>query len=394
MVTTALDENPTGTGTVAGNARLRGPSPATVYCAGLYVATRLAVALGWVVASLGRTGVQRGDPAVPWDSFWYLTIARTGYSPTLHPVGLGTHDRYSEWAFYPAYPLVVRGFATATRLPLVSAGYVVAGLLGVCAVRAVYALGAEVAGEAVGRASALLFAAWPGSVALSLAYSEGLFVTAAAVALVLAMRRRWWLAGIAGLVATASRPTGLALLGALAVAAGVDIARGGRRSLPALAAPVVAALGIGGFALYGGLRTGDWLVWRHAEALWGQRLDFSTGLVRSWVTRLTHHAGYRSVRALLEIAGMAALLAGLGAAARRWRQLPVPVLVYLVLASATVLGYSRVGTRPRMVLGVVPVFVALAAVLPRRVVEVVAVAFASTIALVTFLYVGDPHVLP
>jgi hypothetical protein len=372
----------------------RRPSSAMLYVLGVYLATRLAVAFGSAVASVGRTLPGVGDRAVPWDSFWYLTIARSGYSPTLHPTGLGHHDKYSDWAFYPAFPLVVRAVHEVTRMPIVVAGYVAAGVLGLLAIRAVYALGAQLGGERVGRGSALLLAAWPGSVVLTLPYSEGLFIAATATSVLLFLRRRWWLAGLAGLVSTAARPMGIALVLALLAGAVIEVARRDRREWAAMGAPAVAALGLGGFLLYGDLRTGDWLVWQHAEALWGQRLDFSSHMIETWITRLSQPDSYRATQAILEIAGMTVLVAGLVAAGIAWRRLTAPVLVYAAVSAAMVLGYSQVATRPRMILAVFPVFIGLARILPPRVVEVLGVALASTIALVTFLYIGDPHLLP
>ena len=100
-------------------------------------------------------------------------------------------------------------------------------------------------------------AAWPGSVVLTLPYSEGLFIAATATSVLLFLRRRWWLAGLAGLVSTAARPMGIALVAARSRSARRRAARRERREWAALGAPAVAALGIGGFLLYGGLRTGD-----------------------------------------------------------------------------------------------------------------------------------------
>ena len=59
-------------------------------------------------------GVGHVDPNVAdilggWDGVWYQRIAQTGYPvplPADPDTGLLT---YSEWAFYPVFPFLVRG---------------------------------------------------------------------------------------------------------------------------------------------------------------------------------------------------------------------------------------------------------------------------------------------
>ena len=202
-------------------------------------------------------------------------------------------------------------------------------------------------------------------------YSDGLFVAAAAAGLTALHRRRWVLAGLCGAAATLTRPTGVALVAAAGVAALVELAR--RRDPRPLVAPLVAVSGGLAFGLFGWWRTGDPLVWRHAENLWRQRLDFGHDL-RTTVQPLladpakawqTHDDSVNLVMAYVDIVGLVLLAALVAAAVADRRRLTAPMVVYAVVAAFAVVGYSAVGPRPRMVLAVVPGFVWLAATLPR-----------------------------
>jgi hypothetical protein len=73
-----------------------------------------------------------------------------------------------------------------------------------------------------------------------LAYSDALFLAGATWALVAADRRRWLLAGTFAVCATASRPNGALIVGALLVA--VIVARAGWRAAIAVSVPSAAFL--------------------------------------------------------------------------------------------------------------------------------------------------------
>ena len=88
---------------------------------------------------------------------------------------------------------------------------------------AVHLLGTSLYGRRAGCALVALCFAQPMSVVLSMAYSEALFLALVAGMLVAAHRRVWWAAGILGLGAALTRPTGLAAALALAAAAALAV---------------------------------------------------------------------------------------------------------------------------------------------------------------------------
>jgi Gpi18-like mannosyltransferase len=280
-------------------------------------------------------------------------------------------------------------------MPLVTTSIVVAAVVGVLAVWAVYALGEAHGGVEVARGAALLVAAWPGSAAFDLPYTESLFLASAGAALV-CLHKRWWiLAGLLGAVASATRPNGLAVAAAAVVAAGLAILR--EREWKALLAPALSVSGAAAFVLYGWRHSGDPLAWRHAENLWHQRLDFNAAALQNAVrvlgdlgTALGSPSGRNAVAVtLLRVLGLLLVIATLAAAWANRRRLSLPVVAYTAVSLAMILGYSTVGTRPRMVLTVLPAFVWLAAWLPRRAVIVVAICLLPLLGVVTYLWAGD-----
>ena len=364
----------------------------------VYAITRVPVVAATALFLRDHPGSSLETIALRWDGYWYTHIAEDGYSVSLRPpvavVG-PAHHTLSDWAFFPGYPLLVRGVAWPTRMPLVTTAILVAAVVGVLAVWAVYALGEAHGGVRVARGAALLVGAWPGSAAFHLPYTESLFLATAGAALV-CLHKRWWvLAGLLGAIASATRPNGLAVAAAAAVAAGLVILR--ERDWRSLLAPVLSVSGAAAFVLYGWRHSGDPLVWRHAENLWHQRLDLNATALQRTIevlsdvgTALGSPSGRTALaNSLLRVLGLILVVATLGAARANRRRLSLPLVAYTAVSLAMILGYSTVSTRPRMVLAILPGFVWLAAWLPRRAVIVRAICLLPLLGAVTYLWAGE-----
>jgi hypothetical protein len=356
---------------------------ASAYSLVIYVVTRAAVMFGAFAGYVYGDKVTWHSIVTKLDAYWYQHIAQAGYGHHLHPSGVPPfHARFSSWAFYPGYPIEIRIVHEVTRLPYAPAAVVAAALMGFLAVRALWSLGDAFGGPRVGLGTAALAAAWPGSVLFTLPYSEGTYIAATAAALAALLRRRWILAGVLGAAASFTRAMGVALVVAAFVVAVGELRD---RNWRAMAAPVLSALGLVSFYLYGWQQTGDALVWRHAEDLWGQKLDFGKEMFR-WVHQSLDTGGLKGDAAILYLVGAALLALFVVAGLRMGRAARTPLVVYAVVAGALVVLYGAVGTRPRMVMAIVPGFVWLAAWLRDRGVGMLAAAFASMLPLVAFLY--------
>lgn len=191
------------------------------------------------------------------DAWWYRSIAVRGYGPQ--------PDRGPNWAFFPLFPLLTR-YAHLTN-DFALDGMLIANVscLGGMILFALLAPRAGFSSEDAERAIYYL-AFFPSSYFLSMPLTEGLFLLLSIAAFFGAFSNRWWLAGIAGALASATRVTGALLIVPLALHA---IAQRDRRiSTYAWLACVPA--GVVAFFAYLAYRTGDFLAYLHTEANWGR----------------------------------------------------------------------------------------------------------------------------
>src|SRR3954451_4946454 len=141
------------------------------------------------------------SPLARWDSAWYLDIAHSGYA--------GPNS-----AFFPLYPVLVRGFAFVSAPgALVVSAYVVslAALLG-----ALYLMHRlvtlELRSADVARDAVLLLAVFPGALWFGAPYSESLFLLLSVGAFYAARTDRWAWAGACAALASATRSAGIVLV--------------------------------------------------------------------------------------------------------------------------------------------------------------------------------------
>lgn len=160
-----------------------------------------------MVERLGAVRDALAAPFARWDSVWYLTIARDGYTDPLAP------------AFFPLYPLLVASVG-ALGPGLLVGGMLVSLVSLLIALILLHRLAELELGAAYPQAphlTVLATALGPMSFFLTALYSESLFLALSLGAFLSARRGRWAAAGACGALATATRSQGLLLLGALAV---------------------------------------------------------------------------------------------------------------------------------------------------------------------------------
>ncbi|MGC9666306.1 mannosyltransferase family protein [Planosporangium sp. 12N6] len=337
----------------------------------VYLGTRL-VQFALVAWMLPPDGSTVADRLLSWDSGWFVRVARDGYP---HGVAAdpGRDDTSGGLAFFPGYPLLVRGLHQVTRLDFGDAALVVSWIAAAAAAVGLFALARRLYDSRVAAILTVLFCAQPMSVVLSMGYSEGLFVAFVAGALLAAHRRSWLAAGLCGLAAALTRPTGAAVAVALAVVAFVAVRERRPDRWRAVAAAVPALLGVPAYLGWVGWRTGDWHAWFDIQtAGWGTTFDFGLGAGTFVLNALRSGDGWVQVSvALLLIAAVVA--AGVAVARRVWPPLLVYGLVALVLAIGQS-GYYH--SKPRLLVPVlvilVPGALALARARPRTAVSVLA----------------------
>jgi hypothetical protein len=179
-----------------------------------------------------------------WDGLWYRRVAGIGYPEHVLHI-------QSTLGFFPLYPMLMWLVQHTLLCSIFLAGALVSGVGGFIATVLIQRLSAGWWGEEASRRAVLLFCFFPGSIVFSMVYSEGVLIPLVAGCLLALERRRWLLAGVLAGFATAVGPTAVAIIPVCAVAALLEIRRRGwrdRRALKALIAPVMAPLGLIGFA--------------------------------------------------------------------------------------------------------------------------------------------------
>jgi Mannosyltransferase (PIG-V) len=314
---------------------------------GVLALTRVAqIAMLLLLGAAAHDGTGLRGRLLVWDAGWFLRVAVNGY-PYGYTYGQTGQMEGNELAFFPLYPMLIRGVA-ALGLDAGTAAIAVSWLASIAAAVALHLLGTTLYGRRAGWALVAICCTAPVSVVLSMAYSEGLFLALVAGMLTAAHRRVWWAAGLLGLGAALTRPTGAAAAVALAVAAVLAV-RDGSRPWPPIAAAAVALAGVPGFLGWVAWRVGDPAAWfRIQTAGWGTSFDYGASTVTFLVRTLGKGDGWVPVSvAVILLAALVA--AGIALAGRPWP----PLAVYGVIAM--ILVYGQAGfyhSKPRLLLPV------------------------------------------
>lgn len=264
----------------------------------------VALALFIVMGSLSKPLEGRPDPRplgtpwldgwLHWDAGWYESIASRGY---FYEPGAE-----SSTAFFPAYPLLMRAGREVVGDVYV-AGIVVTFLAGLGAVLLLWRWARDRLSPAAAWTTVLLVVLYPYAFFLvGTVYADALFLVAVTGAFVLLERGHPVLAGLAGAVATATRPVGLAVtLGLAARTVERRSAAEGTRPgavrdrlaalRPADAGVLLSLLGFLGYAAYLWARFGDPFSFLAAQEGWGQKPGASTWFKVAFFENLQRSVG-------------------------------------------------------------------------------------------------------
>ncbi len=153
-----------------------------------------------------------------WDGNWYRSISEHGY-PTVLPVDDHGNVQQNEWAFYPLYPLLVRGVMTVTGVGFAHGAWAVSLVFGAAAMVALYNLVRAGMGRFGAAALVSCVMAYMSAPVLQVAYTEGLALFLIVAFMAALTRRRLDVAiGVAILVSLArpvAAPLGLVMGGVL-----------------------------------------------------------------------------------------------------------------------------------------------------------------------------------
>ena len=229
-----------------------------------------------------------------FDGNWYAQISTSGY-------WFAGPDTQSAVAYFPAYPGLLWILHSVTTLPVKLLGSLVTIACGLGAILAIFQWFRARVDDRVARIALVTLLLYPYAFYLfGAVYGDALFLFAAVGAFLLLDRDHPVLAGVAGAVATATRPVGLALvvgLVAVALCRRHVIERGDslwrprilwRRIKPADAGVLLSIGGLVGYMTYLGVRFGHPLAFDEVQSApgWDQGAGPRTWFKVTWFQQI------------------------------------------------------------------------------------------------------------
>ena len=211
-----------------------------------------------------------------WDCNWYVGIAEAGYDvfPVAGMINAG------NWAFFPAYPLLVGALARLSGLPVLYVAFGLSTLLAMLAARLAWPLlGGSIRAYIL---FSVFLLAGPFAMYFTTFYTEVLFLLLTIGVFRALDRRRFLLAGLIAAVLSATRIVGVFIVFAMLV----EVWRAHRESggtwrdfVPAtlqrpdlVLAFALAPLGLFAYMAFLHLQVGDALAFSHVQRAWGRPL--------------------------------------------------------------------------------------------------------------------------
>jgi Dolichyl-phosphate-mannose-protein mannosyltransferase len=297
------------------------------------------------------------DVLTSWDGNWYMRIVRLGY-----PRHVQAHVTYfvddARAAFFPTYPMLVRAVDKVVPGGDTTAALFTNFVLGAVAILLLGLVARRLYGDQVAAKTMVLGAMFPGSFVLSFAYTEALLLVFAMGCLWCLLTERWVWAGLLAALGTATRPNGLALVLACAVASVIAIRQ--RREWKSLSAPILAPLGFVAFQLWLGHHTGEAGVWFRVQSqAWGEGASYGLTAIRK-----SFEAFASPLTSPTNIITAASVLAMVLMIYFAWRRrLPLPMVAYCAGIIALMLLPNTVTARPRFLYTAFPLFISAGAFL-------------------------------
>ena len=336
----------------------------------------------------GYFGNLLAAPFARWDSAWYLGIASGGY----HSV--------QPTAFYPLYPLMLRGIGIVIGSDLI-AGVLVSLVAFIVALALLYRLARLELDSPRAEATVMLIAFCPMAYFFSAIYTESLYLALSLGCLLCARSGRWFWAGLLGGLAALSRNSGVVLVVPVVLMflygprtdAAPSPRRSGLRALVpryrlrgALLWAALIPLGLVAYLAYLGIDMHDAFAPFHAQVYWARHFTLFGGVwqgaVAAWdgVRQLLHGPAppvyfTQAGGDPLNVAGQnllefVALLIGIVALVGTFRRLPFVYGAYVFFSLAMPLSdpdsAQPLASLPRYEVVLFPLFMWAASVLYRR----------------------------
>lgn len=268
--------------------------------------------LAWRTAHAVALVVLGGDPVATvfrFDGQWYADILANGYQLT-DP----TFTQFQNLPFFPGLVWVTEPLSWI--LGNQTAAVVVANVTGFTAFVTVFAALRATFGEPAARRGVVALALWPTSLVLTAYYSEGLFLSLTAAAVLADRTRRPVLGVCAATAAALTRPVGVAIGPVLGV---VRIVRMRRVDATAVAYLASGPVGIAVVAGTQWQAVGSATGWMDAQRAWGRGVEMPWFLARRFVRTLQWSDEFPAEVVLSGVATVVVAVALVAISRRAWR---------------------------------------------------------------------------
>lgn len=280
-----------------------------------------------------------GRVAISNDAAWYHSIAHDGYERRPFDT-----SKQANWAFFPLHPLLWKSAAAVTG-EWVWSGIILSNLLFLAGLSLLWQLMRRLADSERLADQATLFAAfWPTSYFALLPHTEALFFALVTASFLAALTQRWWLAGLLGFFAGATRLNGLFL----APAFFMRWLKGERRYTDLLKLAPIAG-GLVAFMLYLWMATGNPLAFKDIQVAWGRELHAPWFALLDYLHRPLRIITPWNLKLLHFSATVLALCSAITCWKRGWRGLAVFTVLTLLapLLTGTLISMTRyIGVAP------------------------------------------------
>jgi Gpi18-like mannosyltransferase len=280
--------------------------------------------------------------ALSWDSGWYSAIAKSGYTG---------HDSEQRVAFFPLYPLLIRVFSYFFGFEI--AALLVSNISFVFLIIVSYFFIREFFSRKIALRAVSFLIIFPTSFFLSVAYTESLYLLLVISTFYLSYRRKWFFAGLTGLLASLCRVNGVLLLIPLIY----EYFKSNRKISLSILSLCLIPLGLLIFMLYLHLVLGDALLFAKAQFLWGRDLSVPGLNVLEYVFKASEFVAFYGWQFFSDLFFTIFLLILL-----KWHEKRVTgsLLTYSLLNSIFLLSTSSLMSMPRLLLSSFPIFIVLA----------------------------------
>jgi len=208
-----------------------------------------------------------------WDSAWYIRIAKIGYS-------------YPAYAFFPAYPFLIRVASGLTGEYFISS-FMVSFALGILAVPMFQLLAEHYMNKNEAVVATLLFALFPPIFLFTtVAYTESLFTVAVIGAWIFCLRKHYFSATVSATIATTTKVYGLLISLPLILRLFRE-----KKMKDAFLAAIIPSITFAGWNAYLFNLTGDLGAYKSSQSHWQEGWPFGINSILRFIVGLKQRFG-------------------------------------------------------------------------------------------------------